>query len=396
MVKKIGIVIIGLVAIAALVLIIINMTKLNNQSENLNSYIDRADERYAEEQKKEDEFIEDGAVIGDIYTIKSTKTISDAYINGQDPSGLNEQDKKTYDAAVKALDEATKGATSDYEKELGIFRWISKNIKHSTGDSTRAVLQDEAYPVDSPYGVLNGKMAVCVGYATTFRLLVNMIGLECHIPHSEGHSWDLVKLDDEEWYLVDLYSATSESDDPDYRYFNMDEKMAAETIASTVVTSLPRANGKKYLYPVQIAQSAKDVYEIPSRLKKALKDDELVFSMRFDKDPTEEEVLMTGSLTESLSSRISTNMPKYANKSLSIGWCRDENEKFIFSMYITDNEMGGTLDPKSSEAKEMRKAMDKVFGKTDGYDPFVPEDEKKADGTGDGKETETYTYNSVG
>ena len=375
MVKKIEIVFIGLVAIAALVLIIISMTKLNTQSDTLNSYVDRADERYAEEQKKEDEFIEDGAVIAENYTIKSTKAVSDAYVNGQDPSSLSEEDKKTYDVAVKALEEATKGATTDYEKELGIFKWIAKNIKHDSGNSTRSVLQDETYPLDTPYGAISGKTAVCVGYATTFRLLVNMIGLECHIPHSDVHSWDLVKMDDDEWYIVDLYSATNASDDPDFMYFNMDQKMAEYGLASTKITSLPKANGKKYLYPVQIAESAESVYDIPARLKKALKKKEISFALRFEKTPTDDEVLMTDSVTEALRSRIDENMPKYTGYSLSINWCRDENDKYIFGMYITKSEEAQTLDPKSPEAKKMREAMDKAFGTTTGYDPFSPMDE---------------------
>ena len=391
MVKKISAVLIGLVAIAALVLIIISMNKLNNQSEVLTSYVDRADERYAEEQKKEDEFIEDGAVIADNYTIKSTKAVSDAYVNGQNPSGLSEEDKKTYDVAVKALDEAIKGATTPYEKELGIYRWIAKNIKHNDGNSTRSVLQDEVYPLDTPYGVLSGKMAVCVGYATTFRLLVNMIGLECHIPHSDVHSWNLVKLDDNEWYLVDLYSSVNNSDEPDYQYFNMDEKMAENGLASTKITSLPRANGKKYLYPVQIAEAAKDVYDIPSRLKKALKKEEVIFSLRFDKNPTDEEVIMTGSLADALRNRVVESMPKYADTYFTIGWCRDENDKFIFSMYIPKSGEEDALDPKSPEAKKMRKAMDKVFGEYTGYDPFIPEDEQSGDGS-EYQTAESYNY----
>ncbi|MBQ7200674.1 MAG: hypothetical protein IJS24_04795, partial [Eubacterium sp.] len=108
-VKAIAFILVGLIAAASLTLIIINMVRQDDQTQTVNSFIDRQDERYAESQKKEDEFIEDGAVIGDIYTIKSTTAISDAYKNGQDPSKLSEEDKKTYDLAVKALNEATKG-----------------------------------------------------------------------------------------------------------------------------------------------------------------------------------------------------------------------------------------------------------------------------------------------
>ena len=86
-------------------------------------------------------------------------------------------------------------------------------------------------------------------------------------------------------------------------------------------------------------------------------------------------------------------MPDYSNTSLSIGWCRDENEKYIFSMYIVTQSDNQALDPKSEEAKKMRKQLDKVFGKTTGYDPFKPEDENTDAGNDKGDDIETYSYN---
>ena len=63
-VKAIAFILVGLIAAASLTLIIINMVRQDDQTQTVNSFIDRQDERYAESQKKEDEFIEDGAVIG--------------------------------------------------------------------------------------------------------------------------------------------------------------------------------------------------------------------------------------------------------------------------------------------------------------------------------------------
>ncbi len=322
-IKGIAIAIIALASVAAVVLIAINMKMLHNESGNMNAFIDREDDRYAESQKKETEFIEDGAVIGDNYTIKSTKAISDAYVNGQDPSGLSEEDKKTYDLAVKVLDEATKGKTTIYEKELGVFEWIAKNISHDADQSTRAVLNDEVLPQDTPYGVLTSKSAVCVGYATTFRLLMNMLGQEVHIPHSESHSWDLVQLDDNEWYLVDIYNAASGGGNIDYQYFNVNETTGADRMDLSMMSHLPRANGKKYLYQVQIAKDVKDFYQIPKKLKKAIDKKKKVVSMRFKTKPTEEQVLMTSQIIESAQTRVQENVADMSTCYLSSSWCRD-------------------------------------------------------------------------
>ena len=374
----------ALAAIGAVVLIIINMRMLHNESSTMNAFIDRSEERYAEEQKKETEFIEDGAVIGDIYTIKSTKAISDAYINGQDPSGLSEEDKKTYDLAVKVIDEVTKGKTTDYEKELAIYEWMAKNIGHGGDASTRAVLLDENLPMDTPYGVLSTKSAVCVGYATTFRLLVNMLGMECHIPHSDSHSWDLVKLDDGEWYLLDIYNSASSSGSGtiDYQYFNNNEVTGADRMDLSMMSNLPRANGKKYLYPVQKAKDAQNVYQFPEKLKKALEDKENILSLRFKEKPSEDEVLMCSSITEAASNRINENDPSLNNNGqmmMSSSWCRDENDNYILAVFITQDSMSSSFDADSKEAKKMKKILDKIFGKTTGYDPFSPDAGGKGD-----------------
>ena len=373
-IKGIAIAIIALASVAAVVLIAINMKMLHNESGNMNAFIDREDDRYAESQKKETEFIEDGAVIGDNYTIKSTKAISDAYVNGQDPSGLSEEDKKTYDLAVKVLDEATKGKTTIYEKELGVFEWIAKNISHDADQSTRAVLNDEVLPQDTPYGVLTSKSAVCVGYATTFRLLMNMLGQEVHIPHSESHSWDLVQLDDNEWYLVDIYNAASSGGNIDYQYFNVNETTGADRMDLSMMSHLPRANGKKYLYQVQIAKDVKDFYQIPKKLKKAIDKKKKVVSMRFKTKPTEEQVLMTSQIIESAQTRVQENVADMSTCYLSSSWCRDENDNYVLTIYITNNnDTNSTIDPDDPDAKKMKEMLDDVFGTASGYDPLAGE-----------------------
>lgn len=375
-IKGIAFAIIALASVAAVVLIAINMSMVHNESGTMNAFIDRQDDRYAESQKKETEFIEDGAVIGDSYTIKSTKAISDAYVNGQDPSGLGEEDKKTYELAVKVLDEATKGKTTIYEKELGVFEWIAKNVSHDADQSTRAVLSDEVFPQDTPYGVLNSKSAVCVGYATTFRLLMNMLGQEVHIPHNDSHSWDLVQLDDNEWYLVDIYNAASGNGNIDYRYFNVNETTGADCMDLSMMSNLPRANGKKYLYQAQIAKDVKDFYQMPKQLKKALDKKDKVVSMRFGTKPSEEEVLMTSGIIEAAQSRMQENITDYSTAYLTASWCRDEKDNFILTIYITNNnDMSNSIDPESAEAKKMKEILDKIFGTTSGYDPLSPDGE---------------------
>ncbi len=370
-ISKIFIIIAAIAALGAVGAVVYNIFMTQKQSETLDSYIDKTEERYAEELKKEDDFIEDGAVIGGTYTIRSTTAISDAY-KADNPSSLGEEDKKTYDLAKKILERETKGCSSLYEKEKKIYEWICNNIKHNDGSSTRALRGSEVYPLDTPYGVLSGGYAVCVGYATTFRLFMNMLGADCHIPHNEGHSWDEVQLDDGEWYFVDIYSSTG-SGSINYQYFNMDEMAAEDLTDPTCYSHLPAAKGRKYLYPVQIGEKIKDMYEIPKRVKDALDKNKSCVSMIFEKAPTEDESNIINAITGVIDSHISMENTDNSYTSLSYCWYRDEEDHLIYAVYITKNEYGENIDTDAPEVKKLKKIIDKLFGES--VDTFTPEEE---------------------
>ncbi len=365
---KLFIIIAAVAALVAAGAVIFNIVMTNRQGVTLNNYIDKTEERYAEQLKKEDEFIEDGAEIASQYKILSTKAISDAYIAG-DPSGLSEQDKKTYELAAKIIDSETKGCTTIYEKEKKIFEWICKNIKHDEGGSTRALRGSENFPLDTPYGVLNGKYAVCVGYATTFRLFMNMLGCDCHIPHSDSHSWDEVQLDDGEWYFVDIYSATNDTE-PNYQYFNMDEVAAADLTDNTCYSHLPTAKGKKYLYPVQIGKTIPDIYEIPKRVKEGIDKKKDCVSMIFEKTPTETESTLANTIVSAITSHLDMQSTETNRVNLYNTWYRDDQDRLILAVYIARSEYGSEVDTKSAEAKKIKKILDKLFGEA--IDAFTP------------------------
>ncbi len=111
---------------------------------------------------------ENDVLIANEYEIKSTEQISDAYKTGN-AQGLSDKDRATLDVASAVLDKVINDGMSDYEKEVGVY----------------------------PYGVLKYHNAVCVGYATTFRLFMQMMDSECMVVHNSEryHSWNLVKLD---------------------------------------------------------------------------------------------------------------------------------------------------------------------------------------------------------
>ena len=175
--------------------------------------------------------------IGDIYEIKSSKNVSDAYISG-DSSALTDEEKATLEKASAVIEEVVKDDMTLYEKERALYEWVTKNISN---EYEGMGLNPQA--LADPGSVLETKTAVCVGFATTYKLLVNMIGIDCIIEHDveKSHSWDLLKLDDGCWYICDCYMGVSSR----WANFNMNQEYALAN--HTFDASLyPVANGMKY------------------------------------------------------------------------------------------------------------------------------------------------------
>ena len=139
---------------------------------------------YIAEQKKEEnpETTEDYVKIADNYEIKPTTNISDAYKSG-DTSKLTDKEKETLDMAKKAIkDMKITDSMSDFEKEKAVYDWMTKKLQQDSGALT--VIPSTQEDCDNPYGVLKYHNAVCVGYATTFRMFMQMMGIECKVEHN--------------------------------------------------------------------------------------------------------------------------------------------------------------------------------------------------------------------
>ena len=84
---------------------------------------------------------------------------------------------------------------------------------------------EEARWAHSIVGVFEERGAVCEGYARSFQLLLNLRGIENVIVEGEagggGHAWNLIKLDDGQWYWCDLTwdDAPNYTWGMTYRYF---------------------------------------------------------------------------------------------------------------------------------------------------------------------------------
>ena len=123
----------------------------------------------------------------------------------EDPSGLKEKDRAVYEACQSVKEELLRPDRSSYETEVAIFDWLLEHVTVSFGGDPRNHDHDE----ETPYGALVQGEANCLGFATTFQLLMELAGEECITVSGASsqserfHAWNMVKLDGV-WYCVDV------------------------------------------------------------------------------------------------------------------------------------------------------------------------------------------------
>jgi len=62
----------------------------------------------------------------------------------------------------------------------------------------------EEYSRYNLYGALVDNASVCEGYAEAFTYICQQLGIPSIIVNSETHEWNLVKMDDGQWYAMDI------------------------------------------------------------------------------------------------------------------------------------------------------------------------------------------------
>ena len=332
------------------------MNEMNTQNAKVSKFIDDERARQAKEAEQESTYQEDGFKVMDQYEIRSTTDISDAYLNN-DPSGLSTEDKETYDMAKAVLDEVIKDNMTDYEKELAIYDWMVDNIGQGSG--TVISMPNQNTQAFTPHDVLSSKSAVCVGYATTFRLLANMAGMEVHIVHNDYHSWDMVKLDDGEWYQLDIYSDVNGAR---YRNFNMTDEMARNG-HEWDGSSLPEAKGTKYSYAVQNAVAVKDLFEVPAKVRPAFDQKRSSLYFKLPNKPDDSTLALANQMI-SLMQQAMYSIPGSDSKDLSAAWVPDGDDNLILAIYINDfSEAGASLgDAVPEKVTQMTNKINELFG----------------------------------
>lgn len=311
------------------------------------------------EEEKNPETTEDYVKIAENYEIKPTTKISDAYKSG-DNTELTDKEKETLDMAEKALKEMKiKDDMSEYEKEKAVYDWMTSSLQQDRGALT--VIPATQEDCDSPYGVLKYHNAVCVGYATTFRMFMQMLGMECKVVHNNEryHSWDIVKLDGD-WYITDIFSDAGTGN---YAHFNMTDAMWGQE-QTWDHDYFPTATSLKYNMAYQNKVTVDSVYDIPKALRKAM-DKKLGSVMIAFKEKIEEEDATVASAVTSLIDEQLMN-GNYKDMPYCLGsynWVQDpDDEAYLFNVNMAGyNEGPGNTGLSEEEMEKLRKAVEKAF-----------------------------------
>lgn len=321
-------------------------------------FIDYMLDRIAEEEQKENEYVEDGFVVGGDYEIRSTAHISDAYKNGDD-SRLNEEDRETLEMAKAVLDEVIEDGMDNYEKELAIYQWMVENLGGNSSDEGVISRPGRSQRAFTPHDVLTTRDAVCVGYATTFRLFMNMLGMDVHIVHNEYHSWDLVELEDGQWYHVDVYSDVHGAM---YGNFNMTDEVCRMG-HNWDGSALPAADSVKYSPAVRNSVELDSLLDVPAQFKKDLDEGRYMAYYRFKAPLTDEEMRQADFMVSGIDSAMSAVLEGWYY--FRAYWFPGEGEDNILGLMVErdeePDETSSAVDAGSPEGRAIIEAIAAAF-----------------------------------
>lgn len=192
-------------------------------------------------------------------TPHDTTAIKEAWETGEEGE-LSEKDAAILAKCREALDLAIKPGMTDFQKELNLHDWL---VQSYYGCYDRTV-HDPKTPMGrednlNPYGLLARGYGICLSYASTFQLLMDLAGVECvtvvgaSSNSSSDHAWNMVKLEGE-WYCVDptwdatyKEGLTEETMWPwQHRYFNVTSDHMRQTDHQWDYKHVPEAAATRF------------------------------------------------------------------------------------------------------------------------------------------------------
>lgn len=304
---------------------------------------------------------------GEVHDVYDDTAVIEAYKSGDDSKLTDDKDKFILKSLKEAISSIITDDMDDYSKEKAVYDYIFANTTYDDGELA-AISSGQDFS-HTPYGFFKDHTTICVGNATTFKLFMDALGIDCKIIHCTAeveHAWDVVNIDGD-WYHVDLTFDNGSDGNPDYARFNVNDDIKMDDGYDwSNQDDIPECTSLKYCYLAKNAKEISDVYQIPSELENGFKDGNtsLNFKMKLPENVDED------SAQYELSSIFDGVSSKNNNEYLSCtsAFCSDgylyfgvTKESYDDSEFVSDDN---ALD---IDINKLSEAFDKVDGIT--FDP---------------------------
>lgn len=109
----------------------------------------------------------------------------------------------TLNTYVDAITQEANNRRTTYDKVKFVHDYLVNNTSYA---------ETEGNNTSNLYGALVNHLAVCEGYAESFKYLMDKLNIPCVVVYGDGlkldgseeyHAWNYVKMDNENWYAVD-------------------------------------------------------------------------------------------------------------------------------------------------------------------------------------------------
>lgn len=224
----------------------------------------------------------------------STLTLKIKYDDS--PELIKKKQQEIIAEAKKIIPSIIKSGMSDEEKRKAIYDYLDKNTKYDD-EALKSAEKNDFKSVDesfndsfNTYGIMVKKVGVCASYASTYKMLADLAGLDCIVVtgtmQNVPHAWNKVKIDNE-WLNVDSTNNATNSGIPYLLYESNDE--TAKTLAyiennefclDNEITKFV-SKSDKYDYYVSNELEVKDISEYSNKLTDMLKKGQNVVTLRF-------------------------------------------------------------------------------------------------------------------
>lgn len=191
-------------------------------------------------------------------TLYDTSAILAAWESGEE-DGLSEKDAAILARCRELFAEHITDGMTDFEKELALHDALV-----DLGEYDVTVYADgKGWPDNTnPYGLLVEGYGICLAYATSFQLLMDLADVECitvvgaSSSSTSDHAWNMVRLEGE-WYCVDPTwddPIGGESVSPNqwdmvhHQYFNVTSDYMRQTNHQWDYDNVPEADAVRFCW----------------------------------------------------------------------------------------------------------------------------------------------------